>query len=69
MNDTTNQLLDNLNALATGLFLLTAFGIVAMRQARGLPEFVHRAIAAARGVRRAAGLALRLGTSLRRGAW
>ncbi|MGB9475797.1 MAG: NADH-quinone oxidoreductase subunit K [Candidatus Udaeobacter sp.] len=35
MNDTTNQLLDNLNALAAGLFLLTAFGIVAMRQARG----------------------------------
>ena len=35
MSETTNQLLDNLNALATGLFLLTAFGIVAMRQARG----------------------------------
>ncbi len=31
----TSQLLDNLNALVTGLFLLTAFGIVAMRQARG----------------------------------
>ena len=31
----TNQLLDNLNALVTGLFLLTGFGIVAMRQARG----------------------------------
>jgi len=30
-----NQLLENLNALACGLFLLTAFGIVAMRQARG----------------------------------
>jgi hydrogenase-4 component E len=30
-----SQLLDNLNALATGLFLLTAFGIVAMRQAKG----------------------------------
>jgi hydrogenase-4 component E len=29
------QLLDNLNALVTGLFLLTAFGIVATRQARG----------------------------------
>ena len=27
--------LDNLNALATGLFLLTAFGMVAMRQVRG----------------------------------
>jgi hydrogenase-4 component E len=35
MSDTTNQLLSNLNALVTGLFLLTAFGIVAMRQARG----------------------------------
>lgn len=30
-----NQLLENLNALAAGLFLLTAFGIVATRQARG----------------------------------
>lgn len=36
MSDTTKQLLDNLNALAAGLFLLTAFGIVAMRQARGV---------------------------------
>jgi hydrogenase-4 component E len=39
MSDTTSQLpnlLDNLNALVTGLFLLTAFGIVAMRQARGV---------------------------------
>lgn len=35
MSETTKQLLDNLNALAAGLFLLTAFGIVAMRQARG----------------------------------
>jgi hydrogenase-4 component E len=35
MSDTTRQLVENLNALATGLFLLTAFGIVAMRQARG----------------------------------
>jgi hydrogenase-4 component E len=35
MSDTTNQLLVNLNALAAGLFLLTGFGIVAMRQARG----------------------------------
>jgi hydrogenase-4 component E len=34
MSETTNQLLDNLNALAAGLFLLTAFGIVAMRQIR-----------------------------------
>lgn len=31
----TNQLLENLNALAGGLFLLAAFGLVAMRQARG----------------------------------
>ncbi|HUJ01166.1 MAG TPA: hypothetical protein VLY46_13075 [Usitatibacter sp.] len=30
----SGDLLDNLNALAAGLFLLTAFGIVAMRQAR-----------------------------------
>ena len=36
MSESTNQLLDNLNALAVGLFLLTAFGIVAMRQARGV---------------------------------
>jgi hydrogenase-4 component E len=35
MSETTNQLLVNLNALVAGLFLLTAFGIVAMRQARG----------------------------------
>ena len=35
MSEATNQLLDNLNALAVGLFLLTAFGIVAMRQVRG----------------------------------
>ena len=32
----TDQLLENLNALVAGLFLLTAFGIVAMRQARGV---------------------------------
>jgi hydrogenase-4 component E len=36
MSDTPNQLLNNLNSLVTGLFLLTAFGIVAMRQARGV---------------------------------
>lgn len=36
MSDSTKQLLDNLNALAAGLFLLTAFGMVAMRQARGV---------------------------------
>jgi hydrogenase-4 component E len=35
MSDAAAQLVDNLNALAAGLFLLTAFGIVAMRQARG----------------------------------
>jgi hydrogenase-4 component E len=35
MSDATKLLLENLNALAAGLFLLTAFGIVAMRQARG----------------------------------
>ncbi|MCG6876551.1 MAG: hypothetical protein LJE97_15800 [Betaproteobacteria bacterium] len=35
MSDATTQLIENLNALATGLFLLTAFGIVATRQARG----------------------------------
>jgi len=34
MNTTMQPLLENLNALAAGLFLLTAFGIVAMRQAR-----------------------------------
>lgn len=36
MSDSTNQLLNNLNSLVTGLFLLTAFGIVAMRQVRGV---------------------------------
>ena len=36
MSDSSNQLLENLNALAVGLFLLTGFGIVAMRQARGV---------------------------------
>ncbi len=35
MSETTNQLLENLNALSGGLFLLAAFGMVAMRQARG----------------------------------
>lgn len=30
-----NQWLENLNSLACGLFLLTAFGLVAMRQAKG----------------------------------
>lgn len=36
MSETTKQLLDNLNAMVAGLFLLTGFGIVAMRQARGV---------------------------------
>ena len=35
MSETTEQLLDNLNALTAGLFLLTAFGMVATRQVRG----------------------------------
>jgi hydrogenase-4 membrane subunit HyfE len=35
MNPATQQLIENLNALAAGLFLLTSFGIVATRQARG----------------------------------
>lgn len=35
MIEITGQMLENLNALAAGLFLLSAFGIVAMRQARG----------------------------------
>jgi len=34
-NETFTALLTNVNALAGGLFLLTAFGIVATRQARG----------------------------------
>jgi len=35
MSEAAQQLVVNLNALAAGLFLLTSFGIVAMRQARG----------------------------------
>lgn len=35
MSDPTRLLLDNLNALTGGLFLLAAFGMVAIRQARG----------------------------------
>jgi hydrogenase-4 component E len=35
MTEPATQLVVNLNALAAGLFLLTSFGIVAMRQARG----------------------------------
>jgi hydrogenase-4 component E len=34
MSEAVRQLVENLNALAAGLFLLTAFGVVAMRQAR-----------------------------------
>ena len=41
----SNQMLGNLNALACGLFLLTAFGIVAMRQARAcLRLFILQAL-------------------------
>jgi hydrogenase-4 component E len=35
MDPSTNQLFENLNALVGGLFLLTAFGMVATRQVRG----------------------------------
>jgi hydrogenase-4 component E len=35
MNGVPAPLLENLNAMVAGLFLLTAFGMVAMRQARG----------------------------------
>jgi hydrogenase-4 component E len=35
MSEAATQVVVNLNALAAGLFLLTSFGIVAMRQARG----------------------------------
>lgn len=35
MSEAAKQVVVNLNALAAGLFLLTSFGIVAMRQARG----------------------------------
>ena len=45
MSAATNRLLENLNALACGLFLLTAFGIVAMRQARGcLQLFIAQSV-------------------------
>lgn len=45
MDAATNQLLNNLNGLVTGLFLLSAFGIVAMRQARGcLNLFIAQSI-------------------------
>ncbi len=45
MSGVANPLLENLNALAGGLFLLTAFGIVAMRQARGcLNLFILQAL-------------------------
>jgi hydrogenase-4 component E len=35
VSESARQLVENLNALSAGLFLLTAFGIVATRQARG----------------------------------
>jgi hydrogenase-4 membrane subunit HyfE len=35
MDGSMNQWLDNINALVGGLFLLTAFGMVAMRQVKG----------------------------------
>ena len=35
MSEAAREVVVNLNALAAGLFLLTSFGIVAMRQARG----------------------------------
>jgi hydrogenase-4 component E len=45
MDAASNQLLNNLNGLVTGLFLLSAFGIVAMRQARGcLNLFIAQSI-------------------------
>ena len=45
MSAATIRLLENLNALACGLFLLTAFGIVAMRQARGcLQLFIAQSV-------------------------
>ncbi len=61
MNDATQQLLQNLNALATGLFLLTAFGIVAVRQANAcLNLFIVQSLLLAAS---AALLGLRYGTS------
>jgi hydrogenase-4 membrane subunit HyfE len=68
MTETTNQLLDNLNALAAGLFLLTAFGIVAMRQVRGcLNLFIVQSLllAASAALFRSS---LPVSASLRRGA-
>jgi len=57
----TFELIDNLNALAAGLFLLTAFGIVAMRQARGcLQLFILQSLLLAAS---AALLGLRFGSS------
>ena len=45
MFDIPAQMLENLNALAAGLFLLSAFGIVAMRQARGcLRLFIYQSL-------------------------
>jgi len=60
MNAATQQLLENLNALATGLFLLTAFGIVAVRQANAcLNLFIVQSLLLAAS---AALLGLRYGT-------
>jgi hydrogenase-4 component E len=45
MSESARQLLNNLNALAGGLFLLAAFGMVAMRQARGcLNLFIEQSL-------------------------
>lgn len=61
MSDTALQWLENLNALAAGLFLLTAFGIVAMRQARAcLHLFVAQSLLLAAS---AALLGLRFGSA------
>jgi hydrogenase-4 component E len=60
MSDAAMQLIVNLNALAAGLFLLTSFGIVAMRQARGcLQLFIAQSLLLAAS---AALLGLRFGS-------
>jgi hydrogenase-4 component E len=60
MSEAANQLVINLNALAAGLFLLTSFGIVAMRQARGcLQLFIAQSLLLAAS---AALLGLRFGS-------
>jgi hydrogenase-4 component E len=61
MSDAALQWLENLNALAAGLFLLSAFGIVAMRQARAcLHLFVAQSLLLAAS---AALLSLRFGSA------